>query len=126
MLSMCISGVNPNSQPMPRQDSGQSASTADKWRTVAIETIGQKYIAQKQSYSNEGAVYSVVKINPQNNAGNLNVTYVEEVQSRFRINVQVLGERSTNQPVARRPISNQQRLGDGRRPKTNFRPEDPV
>ena len=88
-----------------KQEEGSAVepdTSGDKWKTVAIETIGQKYIAHKQSYSNEGAVYSVVKINPQRQGENVNVTYAEEVHSRFRIRVQILGQKSKPTGVDKR------------------------
>ena len=92
-------------QAVVKQQEGSAVepdTSGDKWKTVAIETVGQKYIAHKQSYSNEGAVYSVVNINPQRQGENVNVTYAEEVHTTFRIRVQILGQKSKPTRVDKR------------------------
>ena len=76
-------------------------AAGDKWNTIAIETVGQKYIAQKQKQSGDGAMYSVVPIVRADATADSNrpVHYVEQNEGRFRVNVQVIAEKSaTDRP----------------------------
>ena len=66
----------------------------DKWQTVAIETVGQKYIAQRRQESIDGVTYSVVPIVRDTTAPRQPPVYTELNSRRFTINVQVVGQKS--------------------------------
>ena len=74
----------------------------DKWKTIAIETVGKKYIANRLSESTNGVMYGVVPIAPNPNSGPGMLPYIEDESGRFRINVQMMGERSHGQNEQRR------------------------
>ena len=82
-----------NEDPTPRA-SGTSNGDGDKWRTIAIETLGQKYIAQRQRESEDGVMYSVFPIVEGNDTTQGAANYVEVSGRRFTINVQMIAQSS--------------------------------
>ena len=70
----------------------ENANANDRWATFAIETLGQKFIANKERDIPNGGIFSIIPINPDpNDPRPLNeVDYIQHEEGRFRINVTIV------------------------------------